>query len=51
MLLSVLETTIVSTFLVSIINALDEFDKRDWVMISYLLTYTDKSSDGIDVCD
>lgn len=50
MLLSVLETTIVSTSLVSITNALDGFDKRGWVVTSYLLTYTGKSSGGIGVC-
>ncbi|EEH05271.1 drug resistance transporter EmrB/QacA subfamily [Histoplasma capsulatum G186AR] len=38
--LSTLETTIVSTSLVSITNALDGFGKRDWIVTSYLLTYT-----------
>ncbi|OJD28332.1 hypothetical protein ACJ73_00257 [Blastomyces percursus] len=38
--LSTLETTIVSTSLVSITNALDGFEKRDWIVTSYLLTYT-----------
>lgn len=40
LLLSTLETTIVSTSLVSITNALGGFDQRDWVVTSYLLTYT-----------
>lgn len=40
MFLSALETTIVSTSLVSITNALDGFDRRNWVVTSYLLTYT-----------
>jgi MFS family permease len=38
--LSTLETTIVSTSLVSITNALDGFILRDWIVTSYLLTYT-----------
>ncbi|ROW03115.1 hypothetical protein VMCG_05822 [Cytospora schulzeri] len=38
--LSTLETTIVSTSLVSITNALDGFLFRDWVVTAYLLTYT-----------
>ncbi|KAH8695587.1 putative MFS multidrug transporter [Talaromyces proteolyticus] len=38
--LSTLETTIVSTSLVSITNALNGFDKRDWVVTAYLITYT-----------
>ncbi|EED14417.1 efflux pump antibiotic resistance protein, putative [Talaromyces stipitatus ATCC 10500] len=38
--LSTVETTIVGTSLVSITNALGGFDKRDWVVTSYLLTYT-----------
>ncbi|PGH28477.1 hypothetical protein GX50_08787 [[Emmonsia] crescens] len=38
--LSTLETTIVSTSLVSITNALDGFELRDWIVTSYLLTYT-----------
>jgi len=40
LLLSTLETTIVSTSLVSITNALSGFEDRDWVVTSYLLTYT-----------
>ncbi|OJJ45663.1 hypothetical protein ASPZODRAFT_68734 [Penicilliopsis zonata CBS 506.65] len=40
LLLSTLETTIVSTALVSITNALDGFSRRDWIVTSYLLTYT-----------
>ncbi|KAL8732425.1 MAG: hypothetical protein Q9181_003971 [Wetmoreana brouardii] len=40
LLLSTLETTIVSTSLVSITNALHGFNKRDWVVTAYLLTYT-----------
>jgi MFS family permease len=38
--LSALETTIVSTSLVPMTNALHGFDERDWVVTSYLLTYT-----------
>ncbi|KAF6815326.1 major facilitator superfamily transporter [Colletotrichum sojae] len=38
--LSMMETTIVSTSLVSITNALHGFEQRDWVVTSYLLTYT-----------
>lgn len=38
--LSTVETTIVSTSLVSITNALSGFDKRDWIVNAYLLTYT-----------
>ncbi|KAH8652684.1 drug resistance transporter EmrB/QacA subfamily [Tricladium varicosporioides] len=38
--LSTLETTIVSTSLVSITNALGGFEIRDWVVTSYLITYT-----------
>jgi MFS family permease len=30
----------VSTSLVPMTNALDGFDQRDWVVTSYLLTYT-----------
>ncbi|WPH03891.1 Hypothetical protein R9X50_00677400 [Acrodontium crateriforme] len=40
LLLSTLETTIVSTALVSITNDLDGFSQRDWIVTSYLLTYT-----------
>ncbi|KAF5692776.1 major facilitator family transporter [Fusarium denticulatum] len=38
--LSTLERTIVSTSLVSITNALNGFILRDWIITSYLLTYT-----------
>ncbi|KAB5513119.1 drug resistance transporter EmrB/QacA subfamily [Coniochaeta sp. 2T2.1] len=38
--LSTLETTIVSTSLISITDALGGFERRDWVVTSYLLTYT-----------
>lgn len=38
--LSTVETTIVSTSLVSITDALSGFDKRDWIVTAYLLTYT-----------
>ncbi|TVY27456.1 Efflux pump [Lachnellula hyalina] len=38
--LSTLETTIVSTSLVSITNALDGFQVRDWIVTAYLITYT-----------
>ena len=40
LLLSTLETTIVSTSLVSITNSLSGFENRDWIVTSYLLTYT-----------
>ncbi|KAK8060029.1 MFS multidrug transporter [Apiospora saccharicola] len=40
LLLSTLETTIVSTSLVSITNALGGFEQRDWVVTSYLISYT-----------
>ncbi|KAI0017211.1 drug resistance transporter EmrB/QacA subfamily [Xylariomycetidae sp. FL0641] len=38
--LSTLETTIVSTSLISITDALGGFEHRDWVVTAYLLTYT-----------
>ncbi|KAI5457173.1 drug resistance transporter EmrB/QacA subfamily [Mariannaea sp. PMI_226] len=38
--LSTLETTIVSTSLVSITNAVSGFHLRDWVVTAYLVTYT-----------
>lgn len=40
MLLSTLETTIVSTSLVSMVNALGGFSQAGWVVTSYFLTYT-----------
>ncbi|KAI1087573.1 drug resistance transporter EmrB/QacA subfamily [Rostrohypoxylon terebratum] len=40
--LSTLETTIVSTSLISITNALGDFEQRDWVVTAYLITYTGK---------
>jgi hypothetical protein len=40
--LSTLETTIVSTSLVSIADALSGFEERNWVVTSYFLTYTGK---------
>jgi hypothetical protein len=40
LLLSTLETTIISTALVSITDALKGFSQRDWAVTSYLLTYT-----------
>ncbi|KAH8695764.1 major facilitator superfamily transporter [Phaeosphaeriaceae sp. PMI808] len=40
LLLSTLETTIVSTSLVSIVSALNGFDQSGWVVTSYFLTYT-----------
>ncbi|KAH8743081.1 major facilitator superfamily transporter [Hyaloscypha finlandica] len=40
LLLSTLETTIVSTSLVSIVDALHGFDRSGWLVTSYLLTYT-----------
>jgi hypothetical protein len=39
-LLSTFETTIVLTSLVSITNVLSGFEKRDWDVTSYMLTYT-----------
>lgn len=39
-LLSTLETSIVSTSLVSIADALHRFDQSGWIVTSYLLTYT-----------
>jgi hypothetical protein len=39
-MLSTLETTIISTALVSITDALRGFSQRDWIVTSYLLTYT-----------
>ncbi|KAL2267092.1 hypothetical protein VTJ83DRAFT_4369 [Remersonia thermophila] len=38
--LSTLETTIVSTSLVSIADSLSGFEERNWVVTSYFLTYT-----------
>ena len=38
--LSTLETTIVSTSLVSIVDALHGFDRSGWLVTSYLLTCT-----------
>ncbi|RHZ55168.1 uncharacterized protein CDV56_106552 [Aspergillus thermomutatus] len=38
--LSTIETTVVSTSLVSITNALNGFLIKDWVVTAYLLTYT-----------
>ncbi|PWW75728.1 putative MFS multidrug transporter [Tuber magnatum] len=38
--LSTLETTIVSTSLISVTNALHGFDQGSWVVTSYMLTYT-----------
>jgi len=38
--LSTIETTIVSTALVAITNALDGFQKNNWIVTSYLLTYS-----------
>ncbi|KAF4949860.1 hypothetical protein FGADI_8604 [Fusarium gaditjirri] len=40
LLLSTLETTIVSTALVSIVDALHGFDMAGWIVTSYLVTYT-----------
>ncbi|KAG8160023.1 hypothetical protein KVR01_010660 [Diaporthe batatas] len=40
LLLSTLETTIVSTALVSVVDALHGFDKASWIVTSYLVTYT-----------
>lgn len=38
-----LETTIVSTSLVSITNNLQGFDRTSWVVTGYLITYTGMS--------
>ena len=38
--LSTLETTIVSTSLLSIADALSGFEERNWVVTAYFLTYT-----------
>ncbi|KAM0803962.1 drug resistance transporter EmrB/QacA subfamily [Usnea florida] len=38
--LSTMETTIVSTALVAITNALNGFEKNNWIVTSYLLTYS-----------
>ncbi|KAF5020450.1 hypothetical protein F66182_7529 [Fusarium sp. NRRL 66182] len=40
LLLSTLETTIVSTALVSIVDALQGFNMASWIVTSYLVTYT-----------
>ncbi|KAF5671689.1 major facilitator superfamily transporter [Fusarium heterosporum] len=40
LLLSTLETTIVSTALVPIVDALQGFDHASWIVTSYLVTYT-----------
>ncbi|KAF7595516.1 hypothetical protein BBP40_005852 [Aspergillus hancockii] len=40
LLLSTLETTIVSTALVSIGSQLGDYDRANWIVVSYLLTYT-----------
>lgn len=40
MFLSALETTIVSTSLISITDSLNGFDQRNWVVTSYLLTFS-----------
>jgi len=40
LLLSTLETTIVSTSLVSIVNDLKGFGQSGWVVTAYMLTYT-----------
>ncbi|PGH19325.1 hypothetical protein AJ80_04078 [Polytolypa hystricis UAMH7299] len=40
LLLSTLETTIIATALIPISSSLGEFDKSNWVVVSYLLTYT-----------
>lgn len=41
--LSTLETTIVSTSLVSIADSLSGFEERNWVVTAYFLTYTGTS--------
>lgn len=43
MLLSTLETTIVSTSLVSMANDLRGFSQAGWVVTAYFLTYTGES--------
>ncbi|OTB06093.1 hypothetical protein M426DRAFT_259520 [Hypoxylon sp. CI-4A] len=47
LLLSTLETTIVSTSLVSIVDALHGFDRSGWIVTAYLLTYTGVGGSGI----
>jgi MFS family permease len=44
MLLSTLETTIVSTSLVSMVNELQGFSQAGWVVTAYFLTYTGEFS-------
>jgi hypothetical protein len=44
--LSTLETTIVSTSLVSIADSLSGFEDRNWVVTAYFLTYTGMISRG-----
>jgi hypothetical protein len=45
MLLSTLETTIVSTSLVSMVNELQGFGQAGWVITAYFLTYTGEHAD------
>lgn len=40
LLLSTLETTIVSTALITIASDLGGYDKSNWIIVAYLLTYT-----------
>lgn len=40
LLLSTLETTIVATALIPISSSLGDYEKSNWIVVSYLLTYT-----------
>ena len=44
LLLSTLETTIVATALIPISSSLGEYEKSNWIVVSYLLTYTGMSN-------
>ena len=41
--LSTLESTIISTSLVSITDSFEGFNRSSWIVTSYLLTYTGQS--------
>lgn len=49
--LSTIETTIVSTALVAITNALNGFVKSNWIVTSYLLTYAGRHSVKYKMCE
>lgn len=40
LLMSTLETTIIATALISISSSLGNYEKSNWVVTAYLLTYT-----------